>query len=270
MAFGALVIRNCNLSASTPTSSTPFSHHTMDVRKRHVGDDPAIDPVDVRKRLKTSDLPLTQNKRSAIESILHTFKKKGEFDVLRKKAFTQFENGDAKAKLLSSLEELGEFETTRNPTLLSKDRRIAAPLLEGAAERSEIYRAAETHIRVIIQSILDEQAESKMRDIRRTDIGDEAALDEARRGSKTDEDYLQEAEERRLQRQKLREEKLERQREREREEQERVEEERRRRQEEEEAREREREEREERRRKEREERELERQREYEREREERI
>lgn len=75
----------------------------MDIRKRHAGDGPAVDPIEARKKLKTSDLPLTQNKRSAIESILHTFKKKGEFDVLRKKAFTQFENGVRPPAIIQAL-----------------------------------------------------------------------------------------------------------------------------------------------------------------------
>ncbi len=46
-----------------------------------------------RKRLRLSDLPLTQVQRSAIDGLLHTFKKKGEFDVLRKKAYAQFDQG---------------------------------------------------------------------------------------------------------------------------------------------------------------------------------
>jgi hypothetical protein len=46
-----------------------------------------------RKKLKLSDLPLTQAKRTAIDGLLHTFKKKGEFDSIRKKAFAQFNEG---------------------------------------------------------------------------------------------------------------------------------------------------------------------------------
>lgn len=42
------------------------------------------------KRLKTSDLPLSQAKRSAIDGLVHQFKKKGDFDNLRKKAYAQF------------------------------------------------------------------------------------------------------------------------------------------------------------------------------------
>ncbi len=43
-----------------------------------------------RKRFKTSELPLTSGQRSSIDALLHTFKKKGEFDVLRKKVWANF------------------------------------------------------------------------------------------------------------------------------------------------------------------------------------
>jgi len=43
-----------------------------------------------RKRFKTSELPLTSGQRSSIDALLHTFKKKGEFDVLRKKVWSGF------------------------------------------------------------------------------------------------------------------------------------------------------------------------------------
>lgn len=65
----------------------------VDQRKRSLEQEQAAlaDPALARKKLKTSDLPLTQNKRAAIEAILHTFKKKGEFDSLRKDAFQKFD-----------------------------------------------------------------------------------------------------------------------------------------------------------------------------------
>lgn len=44
-----------------------------------------------RKKLKLSDLPISQAKRSAIDNLLHTFRKKGEYDAMRKSLFTQFE-----------------------------------------------------------------------------------------------------------------------------------------------------------------------------------
>jgi hypothetical protein len=41
----------------------------------------------VRKKLKTSDLPLASATRAAIEGLAHTFKKKGGYDTLRKQVW---------------------------------------------------------------------------------------------------------------------------------------------------------------------------------------
>ena len=43
-----------------------------------------------RKRFKTSDLPLSATQRSTIDELLHTIKKKGEYDTLRKKVWSNF------------------------------------------------------------------------------------------------------------------------------------------------------------------------------------
>lgn len=43
-----------------------------------------------RKRLKTSDLPLTPTQRSTIDGLLLTIKKKGDFDALRKKIWSLY------------------------------------------------------------------------------------------------------------------------------------------------------------------------------------
>ena len=43
-----------------------------------------------RKRFKTSELPLNSSQRSAIDGLLHTIKKKGEYDALRKKVWSQY------------------------------------------------------------------------------------------------------------------------------------------------------------------------------------
>ena len=43
-----------------------------------------------RKRFKTSELPLSSAQRSSIDTLLHTFKKKGEFDALRKEVWAGF------------------------------------------------------------------------------------------------------------------------------------------------------------------------------------
>jgi hypothetical protein len=45
----------------------------------------------VRKKLKTSDLPLASATRAAIEGLAHTFKKKGGYDSLRKQVWGDLE-----------------------------------------------------------------------------------------------------------------------------------------------------------------------------------
>jgi hypothetical protein len=44
------------------------------------------------KKYKTSDLPLTQDQQTAIQSLLVAFKKKGGFDNYRKKIWADFDN----------------------------------------------------------------------------------------------------------------------------------------------------------------------------------
>lgn len=48
--------------------------------------------VPARKKLKTSDLPLASATRAAIEGLAHTFKKKGDYDSLRKQVWGQLES----------------------------------------------------------------------------------------------------------------------------------------------------------------------------------
>ena len=57
------------------------------VGKRYLeGDDHSLP----RKRFKATELPLSPSQRSVIDGILHTFKKKGEFDALRKQVWNQY------------------------------------------------------------------------------------------------------------------------------------------------------------------------------------
>lgn len=44
-----------------------------------------------RKRFKTSELPLNATQKSTIDGLLHTIKKKGEYDSLRRNVWSQFE-----------------------------------------------------------------------------------------------------------------------------------------------------------------------------------
>ena len=55
---------------------------------KHRLDEPAMLP---RKRFKASELPLTSTQRSSIDGLLHTIKKKGEYDSLRKLVWSQLE-----------------------------------------------------------------------------------------------------------------------------------------------------------------------------------
>src|ERR1700712_1399908 len=148
--------------------------------------------------------------------------------------------------MTNALEQIAEREIDRQPDLLSKDRRIAAALIEGAAERSDIYKIAGAYVDDLVAKLLG-QAEGQMREIRINDIGETAATEEKIRGSKTDDDYTREAEERKVDRNKEREAVKEKARAKEREAKRQAEEERRRRKEEDEAREKERAEREEKR-----------------------
>lgn len=57
-------------------------------RKRALdGDGPAAP----RKKLRPSELPLSQTQRTAIDNLAHTFRKKGHYDSIRKDLLAQFE-----------------------------------------------------------------------------------------------------------------------------------------------------------------------------------
>lgn len=46
-----------------------------------------------RKRFKTEELPLSAAQHTALENLLHSFKKKGGFDSVRKKIWADFDGG---------------------------------------------------------------------------------------------------------------------------------------------------------------------------------
>jgi hypothetical protein len=54
-------------------------------------------PVDIdcvkRKKFKADDLPLSGAQHAAIDKLLHSFKKKGGFDSVRKKIWAEFNEG---------------------------------------------------------------------------------------------------------------------------------------------------------------------------------
>lgn len=175
-------------------------------------------PVSLRRVPKVSELPLSSAKRAAIDVTLHTYKKKGEFDQLRKTIYAQFEQSvrqyyntqlywcctdsvkDVKANLLQSLQSFADDEIEKDPVkYLSKDRRLAAPLLEGAITRADMYSKAEDQIGQYISGFLA-QAEVALRALRQAEVGEALTEEERIRGSKTDEAYAAEAETRRQER----------------------------------------------------------------------
>lgn len=46
-----------------------------------------------RKKFKTDDLPLTTAQHAVIDKLLHSFKKKGGFDSVRKQIWADFNDG---------------------------------------------------------------------------------------------------------------------------------------------------------------------------------
>lgn len=155
-----------------------------------------------RKKPKTSDLPLSSAQRSSIEGMLHTFKKKGDFDSLRKKAFQQYNESAQRGMFEASLRNFTGAEIEREPVkYLRPDRRLAVPLLEGAAARAEVYEKSQADVDKYIEQFLT-NAEETLRDIRRKEIGEAAAADEQARGVKSEEAYAAEAEVRRKERAK--------------------------------------------------------------------
>ncbi|OIW29612.1 hypothetical protein CONLIGDRAFT_552868, partial [Coniochaeta ligniaria NRRL 30616] len=154
------------------------------------------------RKFKASDLPLPSATRSAIEGLAHSFKKKGGFDAIRKQVWEKFEASDYEAQITKDILEVAEQELERNAAqLLTLDRNKASALIDGAVDRSGVYQKAEA----VIASLIDTRAiEEHIRELRRAEIGDEAAELERMRGERTDEWYAAQTGERRAQREKVR------------------------------------------------------------------
>lgn len=156
---------------------------------KHLIEDPALPP---RKRFKTSELPLNAAQRSSIDGLLHTIKKKGKYDSLRQRVWSQFAESEEKAAFTKSLNELAEAEIDRDPSLLSRDRGKAATLMQGAVDRSDIYKNVEKALDELIAKNIHHIIEAG-REIRLAEVGEEVAAEEEKRGSRTDEQYEREA-----------------------------------------------------------------------------
>ncbi|KAL8716083.1 MAG: hypothetical protein Q9225_006232 [Loekoesia sp. 1 TL-2023] len=178
----------------------------------HAREEEAFQP---RKRFKTSELPLNAGQRSTIDALLHTIKKKGEYDMLRKRVWAQFADSvsnawnlspsciyydradkepvqDAKKSFNNRLNELADAEIDRDPSLLSRDRGKAATLMHGAVDRSDIYKSVELSLDRLISEHLSHVLAAG-REIRKVEIGEEAAAEEERRGNISDEEYAKDA-----------------------------------------------------------------------------
>ncbi|KAK4632197.1 hypothetical protein CLAFUW4_03911 [Fulvia fulva] len=150
-----------------------------------------------RKKPKISELPLSSTQRASIDSMLHTFKKKGEFDALRKKAFQQYNESAKRGMFEASLRAFTAQEIDRDPIkYLKPDRRIAAPLLEGSAARGDVYGKTEQDVDAYIDQYM-QNAEQALRGIRADEVGGELANEEYRKGLKSDDAYAEEADARR-------------------------------------------------------------------------
>lgn len=149
------------------------------------------DQLHLGKKFKISDLPLNSSQRASVDGLLHSLKKKGEFDAIRKKVWAAFEASDARLELTKNLEHIAESEIDRDSSLLSRDRRTAAPLIEGAVDRSGVYRDVEARLDALILEHLD-HVEVIARSIRRQEVGEEKGTMEEQFGSKTDQEYAQE------------------------------------------------------------------------------
>ncbi|KAM0722362.1 hypothetical protein Q7P37_001803 [Cladosporium fusiforme] len=153
-----------------------------------------------RKKPKVSELPLSSAQRASIDGMLHTFKKKGDFDALRKKAFQQYNESAQRGMFEAALRKFTSDEIEREPVkYLKPDRRLAAPLLEGAGARANVYDKSQADVDNYIEQYLA-NAEVTLREIRKKEIGEDAAAEEVARGNKSDEAYAAEAETRRKER----------------------------------------------------------------------
>lgn len=148
---------------------------------------------------KSSDLPTTQDQRAATEKLVYGFKKLGGFDSARKRTFTRFDEGEHKEAFIKAMHDLAEQELEKNPSLLAKDRRQAAPLIEGKAERANLYATAEEVVDQYIDDMFGDEAEEQLREIRRSQVGEAQATDEKERGARAQAYYDAQSAERRAQ-----------------------------------------------------------------------
>lgn len=82
----------------------------------YIKDDKAIGGP-VRKKPKTSDLPLASATRAAIEGLAHTFKKKGGYDTLRKQVWDDLVGSVCSCAPTFKIMEINELRRTSRQIL---------------------------------------------------------------------------------------------------------------------------------------------------------
>lgn len=107
---------------------------------------------------------------------------------------------------------MADQEIDREPELLSRERRKAATLVEGALDRADIYKNVEKAVDALASKHLD-TIMAKVRDIRRQEAGDEVVAQEERSGNKTDAEYERHVKSKREEREKAHQEALRKQKE---------------------------------------------------------
>ena len=200
-------IRDLTFSTRTHKSLQPqltTSATMADVAMTDTPLDPSsTTPFSLRPRFKISDLPLIKDQRTTIDALLLKFKKQGGYDSLRKQVWASYNTSDAKLALTGQIHAIAEQEIEKDPQLLGRERGKAATLIQGAVDRSGIYADVESRIDQEIARHLGTVLDS-VRDIRREDVGIETAGEEEQRGSKTDEQYSQETQNRASERERNR------------------------------------------------------------------
>ena len=149
--------------------------------------------VSLRPKYKLGELPLVKEQRSAIDALFTQYQKQGGYDSMRKQIWTSFNASEGKTALTDRVNEVADSEIDKNPGLLSRDRDTAAALINGALDRSGIYKDVEAHVDRELAKHLD-MVLASVRELRRKEVGEEQAAAEEQRGSKTDEDYERETE----------------------------------------------------------------------------
>lgn len=79
-------LNQCLLSQSLPID---MASHGIVGSKRPL-EEPEDAEFEPAKKFKTSELPLNSTQRSAVDSLVHTIKKKGIYDTLRKQVWAQY------------------------------------------------------------------------------------------------------------------------------------------------------------------------------------